>query len=89
MHCIFQLHVPESKHDSSVLLDADHSVFDSNVLEVGVLVIGEVGVRQPQFVGDPAVDGHHGYVVTQNVSERETVVPPVLTQVDCQGEVLN
>ena len=81
--------VPESENHSSVLLDSDHSVFDSDILQVTVFVIGEVGIRQPQLVSYSPIHWHHRYLVAKNVAKRQSVVFPVLSQVNRQCEVLN
>lgn len=49
--------LPESVENGSVWMQSDHSVFDSDSVDEGLLVIEEVCVWDPELVGNPIIKG--------------------------------
>lgn len=48
---------PEAVENSPIWMQADHAVLHSDAVNKRLLVIEEVGVGDPQLVGDPVVQG--------------------------------
>ncbi|TNN46046.1 hypothetical protein EYF80_043745 [Liparis tanakae] len=46
---------PEAVENGSVWVQADHSVFDGDSVDERLLVVEEVGVGDPELVGDPVI----------------------------------
>lgn len=65
-------------------MQADHSVFDGDSVDERLLVVEEVGVGDPEMVGDPVIQGQ----VEGDSCVGETLVPPVLLEIHGQRVVL-
>ena len=65
-------------------MQSDHSVLHRHPVDEGLLVINEVGVRDPQLVCHSVVQGE----VKRNACVRQTLVSPGLLEVHGDGVVL-
>lgn len=65
-------------------MQSDHPVLHCHPMDEGLLVINEVGVRDPQLVCHPVVQGE----VERNASVGEALVSPGLLEVHGDGVVL-
>lgn len=76
--------LPESIKHRAVRVETDHPVFDRDTMNEGLLVIQEVGVRDPQLIRHPVIQSQ----VVGDLRVRQTLVPPRLLEVHRQGVVL-
>lgn len=65
-------------------MQPDHSVLHCHAVEEGLLVIKEVGVREPQLVCNAVVQSQVEFQLTVG----QTLIPPALLEIHCDGVVL-
>ena len=65
-------------------MEPNHAILHCHPMQKGLLVIQEIGVRQPQLVSHPVVQGQ----VERKVIIRQAFVPPALLEVHGDGVVL-
>ena len=65
-------------------MQSDHPVLHRHAVDEGFLVINEVGVRDPQLVCHPVVQGE----IERNACVGEALVSPGLLEVHGDGVVL-
>lgn len=75
---------PQAVQDGPVRVEADHAVLHGHPVQKGLLVVQEVGVRQPQLVSHPVVQGQ----VERKVVVGQAFVPPALLEVHGDGVIL-
>lgn len=75
---------PQAIQDGPVRVEADHAVLHGHPVQKGLLVVQEVGVRQPQLVSHPVVQGQ----VERKVVVGQAFVPPALLEVHGDGVIL-
>lgn len=75
---------PEAVEDGAVGMEPDHAVLHRHPVQKGLLVVQEVGVRQPQLVSHPVVQGQ----VEREVVVGQAFVPPALLEVHGDGVIL-
>lgn len=75
---------PQAVQDGPVRMEADHAVLHGHPMQEGLLVVEEVGVRQPQLVSHPVVQGQ----VERKVVVGQAFVPPALLEVHGDGVIL-
>lgn len=65
-------------------MEPDHAILHCHSMQKGLLVVQEIGVRQPQLVSHPVVQGQ----VERKVIVCQAFVPPALLEVHGDGVVL-
>lgn len=75
---------PETVEHSSIRVQSDHPVLHRHPVNEGLLVIDEVGVRDPQLVCHPVVQGE----IERDACVGEALVSPGLLEVHGDGVVL-
>ena len=78
---------PHAVSNESVSMQTHHLVFVGDVMEERVLVIGEERVWDPDLFCEVAGQGHRLAAVLV-LGEGQTIVGPVLVQVDRDGVIL-
>ena len=81
---LFCMCPPEAIENGTIWMQADHAVFDGDSVDERLLVVQEVGVGDPELVGDPVVQGQ----VEGDPYVGQTFVPPVLLEIHGQRVVL-
>ena len=77
--------LPHSIGDCAIAVQSHHLVFVRDVMQERVFVVGEECVWHPDLLGEVARQSHEARVV---VGEGESLVSPVLVQVDRDRVVL-
>lgn len=80
----FPLDLPQAIQDSPIRMEPNHAILHCHPMQKGLLVIQEIGVRQPQLVSHPVVQGQ----VERKVIICQAFVPPALLEVHGDGVVL-
>lgn len=75
---------PQAVQDGPVRMEPNHAVLHRHPVQKGLLVVQEVGVRQPQLVSHPVVQGQ----VERKVVVGQAFVPPALLEVHGDGVIL-
>lgn len=75
---------PQAVQDGPVRVEPDHAVLHGHPVQKGLLVVQEIGVRQPQLVCHPVVQGQ----VEREVVVGQAFVPPALLEVHGDGVIL-
>lgn len=76
--------LPEPVENRPIRMQPNHPILHRHAMDEGLLVINEVGVRDPQLVGHPVVQGQ----VEGNPCVGQPLVPPGLLEVHGDGVVL-
>ena len=76
--------LPQPVEDSAIWVQSDHTVLHCHPMKKGLLVVKEVGVREPQLVCYTVVQSQ----VQLHLSVGQTLVPPALLEIHCDGVVL-
>lgn len=69
----------------AVRVDSQHDVVRGGVVDEGPLGVDEEDVGHPDFLDEPPVEGH---ALVGGAGKRQTLVLPVVAQVQGHGEVL-
>lgn len=77
--------LPEAIEDFAVWINSQHDVVGGGIVGEGPLGVDKKHVGHPDFLHQAAVEGH---ALVGVASERQTLVLPVVPQVQGHGEVL-
>lgn len=81
---LMHTHSPQAVEHSSVRMESDHSVLHCDPVHKGLLIVDEVGVRDPERVSHPVVQRQ----VEGNPCVGQALVPPGLLEVHGDGVIL-
>lgn len=77
--------LPETVEDVAVRINPQHDIVGGGVVDERALGVDKEHVRNPDLLHQATVKGH---ALVVGARERQPLVLPVVTQVQCHGEVL-